>query len=109
MTVYEWLLLGGGVALLTLANHRFYFGNRSASYLFFILASALFVGGFLLAGMARGDYHAALTLMLIYLVVYVVERAGFIFLASLLRRRAAKGEKDEGEEGGQGGEEPGPD
>ena len=104
MSFYEWALLVGGVVLLTLANHRFYFGSRRASYVLFALASALFVGGFLLAGLVREDYSAALTVMLIYLGVYVAERVGFILFVGFLRKRAAKGDEDEGDQTGQDGD-----
>ena len=101
MSLYEWALLVGGVVLLSLANYRFYFGGRRFSYVLFVLASAFFVGSFLLAGLVREDYNAALTLMLIYLAVYVVERVGFILLTGFLRKRAAKGHEDEGDQTGQ--------
>lgn len=107
MNLYEWLLLISGVTLLTVANYRFYFGIRRTSYLFFILATASFVVGFLSAGLAREDYTAALTLMLIYLIAYVVERAGFILLTGILRKRAAKRKEHEEEEPRKGGEQPG--
>jgi FtsH-binding integral membrane protein len=99
---YEWALLVAGVALLSLANYRFYFGGRRSSYLLFVLASLLFAGGFLLAGLVREDYNAALTLMLIYLAVYVVERVGFILYARFMRQRTAEGHEDEGNQTGQG-------
>jgi len=83
----DWLMLIGSLVSLTVGNYIFYFGNRKVSYIFIFGAMALFVVGFVLAGIVRGDMPSAYLLMLTFLIAYVVERGVFLIIIKVLRSR----------------------
>jgi len=91
--ILDWLMLIGSLVSLTVGNYLFYFGNRKLSYVFIFGAMALFVVGFVLAGIVRGDMPSAYLLMLTFLIAYVAERGVFLIIVKVLRRR----QKDQNE------------
>lgn len=98
MTLLDWTLLAVGLVALTTGNWLFYFGRRKLSYPFLFGALGLFALGFALAAFQREDYTAAYSLMLIFLIVYVAERVGFLLVSRLLASRRKEGRAAQGEE-----------